>query len=387
MELPLVDQLKSYLDKSEKILIALPNPVYADTLAAGLAWKSYLEQIGKHVVVAGSGMVAPSLSFLEGADSFVSTLEVGHNFIVEVSTKDRKLGELSYHTENNSVKIFLKAKEGSFTPADITLKTEGPNFDLIFVIGAPNLEALGVLFTTYADTFYDIPKINIDISSANEYFGAINMVEVRAVALCELVTELFTNLGFTQIDEKVATLLLAGIMANTQSFQSVKTTPKTMSTAAELLLAGARQQDIVQHLFKTKPLSLLKLWGRALARLKIIQEYNYMYSVISTVDLEKTESMETDLPLVLAEFIENVAGFKTIGLVVEKPSKESEIFLTVDPQLDLESFATTLGAGPMRSKVLPGGRLYVSAVLSEIDANGAEAKLITALERSLPKFA
>jgi len=236
-----------------------------------------------------------------------------------VSTAKAQLDELSYQSDSDKVQIFLKAKNGEqFSPSDVSVAAGIAGYDLIITLGAQTLDDLGELYQQNTDLFFTTPKINLDIAAGNEYFGTINLIDVTASSLAEVVTQVIAALEEAVTDEAVATSLLGGIIANTHSFQDPATTPKTLTTASALIAQGARQQEIIKNLYKTKDFALLKLWGRALARIKTVPEVSLLYSMLTRSDFEKTGEDSDRLTLVLRELLENVAGFQAVALLGEQ---------------------------------------------------------------------
>lgn len=67
-----------------------------------------------------------------------------------------------------------------------------------------------------------------------------------------------------EIDADVTTLLLAGIITDTGSFSEQQlVTPEAFDLAGDLIDLGARQQEIIKHVYKTKQLETLKLCGKS----------------------------------------------------------------------------------------------------------------------------
>ena len=104
--------------------------------------------------------------------------------------------------------------------------------------------------------FYETPVINIDHHASNNDFGQINLVDVVAASTTEVLYKVLLEAEQKYekklITEDVATLLLAGIITDTGSFQHANTSPKSMEVSAELLDLGARQQEIIKNIYKTK---------------------------------------------------------------------------------------------------------------------------------------
>jgi len=61
-------------------------------------------------------------------------------------------------------------------------------------------------------------------------------------------------------------------MTDTSSFMNSNTTPKALTVAAQLVAAGADQQQIVRVVFNTNSLPTLRIWGRALSYIKDLRD-------------------------------------------------------------------------------------------------------------------
>ena len=333
MELSVTEQIFEQIKKAGKILIALPEALSADSLASGLALRAFLSKQQKDVILGSSGQVPDNMKFLPGSREVRSSIAAG------------KLDEISYETKDEKVEIFLKPKDGEFTAEDISFSRDKFPLDLVITLEAKSLEDLGKLYEQNTDLFFETPKINIDNQSGNEYFGAINLVDVTATSAAEILTGLFGQYEQQLIDEDVATCLLAGIIAKTHSFQHVQTTPKAFLKASELITLGGRQQEIIKNIYKTKSLPLLKLWGRALARMKTQEQASAIYSILNSVDFEKAEGSAADVMLVLKEFVDNISGYKIIALITEAEKGSFSFSAAVHEQIPADEFLSALGLG------------------------------------------
>ena len=115
----------------------------------------------------------------------------------------------------------------------------------------------------------------------------------------------------------MATLLLTGLITDTRSFQNPNTTPRSLEVAAELLEKGARQQEIIQHVYKTKPLSTLRIWGRALNRIQIDPSSRIVWSSISKEDLSEMEAGSKETHGILDELISTIPDADVYVLFTE----------------------------------------------------------------------
>ncbi|MBI5405120.1 MAG: hypothetical protein HY976_02740, partial [Candidatus Kerfeldbacteria bacterium] len=127
--------------------------------------------------------------------------------------------------------------------------------------------------------------------------------------------ECIRSLGFNVLDDQVATSLLTGIIAKTKSFQSPTVTPRSLAVASHLISAGAKREEIIDHLFQSKSIASLKLWGRALARLQSDPGERLVWSVLSDQDFVKSGAAEDDLPGAIDELIMNVPSAELIVII------------------------------------------------------------------------
>lgn len=376
MELSSREQIFELIKKSGKILLALPENLNADSLASALALKLFVKKLGKEAEVVSSGKVPANVAFLPGSNGVINNIQSGKSFIVNVDVSQKKLAELSYQTADNKVQIYLKSEGGEFEPADISFGKEGAGYDLIISLGAKSLEDFGKFYEQHTDLFFETPKINIDNQAGNEYFGAVNLIDVTATSVCEILTELFQKYETQLVDEDIATCLLAGIIEKTGSFQSVKTTPKSFAHASELIALGGRQQEIIKHIYKTKSLPLLKLWGRALARMKIPEGQGVIYSLLNHTDFEKAEATEKELLPALKEFIDNVSGYKIIALLTEPSSTEKRLIAAVHEQISATDLLQRLGGQGKISEATIGNYKVIEQTFTDISLEALEKKFV-----------
>jgi bifunctional oligoribonuclease and PAP phosphatase NrnA len=335
-------QLFEAISKAQRVLIALPASPNGDTLGSSLAFSSFLKKLNKEVEIYSENKNVGNFSFLPGVDQIKPEINLPKNFVISVSTEKTKVDEISYHSVGNSVNIYLKPKEGSFTSEDISFGNGSAGFDLIVTIDTPSLEHLGGLYAKNAEIFFETPKVNIDNHINNENYGNINIVDITAASTAEVIFELIKKYETSLIDKEMATSLLAGIIAETNSFQKAHTTPNSFLKASELISFGANQQEIIQYLFKTKDFSVLKLWGRAMARINHLPEYGTVFSVVGISDLEKSEAGDPEINQVFQELANNITDARLLFFVAERPD-HLDMYIHAHPNVQLEAVVNYFG--------------------------------------------
>jgi hypothetical protein len=80
--------------------------------------------------------------------------------------------------------------------------------------------------------------------------GSMSWADKNASSYCEMAASLVKDLKTDEslLDEQIATALLTGIVAATDRFSNAKTSSRVMTTAADLMAAGANQQLIAVQL-------------------------------------------------------------------------------------------------------------------------------------------
>lgn len=138
-------------------------------------------------------------------------------------------------------------------------------FDAILVCDCGDIHLIGKPFENYPDIFGNTPIINIDHHTSNPLFGTYNLVDTGASSTCELVYNLLRKMD-VKINEQIATLLLFGIIRDTNCFKN-SIRPHTFEVTGELLALGANYDQIIFETYRREQLSYLELYGHILSNL------------------------------------------------------------------------------------------------------------------------
>lgn len=299
-------QVYELIQKHSNILILLPFASNGDAIGAGLALAAALKKLSKKVTIVSGESSLSQYNFLEGVDAIEQDIKAGRDLIISIDTKEHPVGELRYDKDNGLLNIYLTPAGGNLETKNIELKQGSFNYDLLIVLDCSDLEELGSVYEKNTELFFDVPIINVDHHSSNEQFGEVNMVEITAASTSEIVYYMIEEWGKDIVDERNATQLLAGIIASTNSFRKNNTTPRSFNVAAALIGKRANHQEIVRYLYKTKPLEILQLWGRIMARLKHDEENKILWSLLSKEDFTVTNTTPQSLARTLDELVLNV---------------------------------------------------------------------------------
>lgn len=255
-------ELKTLLPTAKGILIALPSNANIDQLASALALFLTLEAQGKQVSIVSDDTIKVSESHLFGIDHVQKTLPStdGGNLTLTlegIAASDGTvpaLEKLDWFAENSNLNLVFHVLPGqTFQPAKIVPHYQGSGFNLIFVIGAVNLTALGNVYTSTTQAFSGTHLVNIDTQAANTSFGQTNVLDVNASSVSEVISNVLTDLGFA-LNADTASNLLAGIFEATNNLTNEKTNAETYLTVANCLRVGGRKPGIATPVIS--PLSI-----------------------------------------------------------------------------------------------------------------------------------
>jgi len=311
-------QIFEQINRANNILITFKSAWSGDEVASSLALLLFLKKLNKNVAIAAEKLNQDQIySFLPSYGEIKYELSNLRKFIISLDITNTKVNQIKYQKEANKLKFIISPKDGWFTEDDIATDSSGFKYDLIITVGTPDLESLGRIYDNDTEFFYRTPIINLDHSSNNESFGQINFIELTAVATAEIIFSLIDSYSRDLIDEDIATCLLAGIIAETKSFKTNHVTPRALLAASQLMSLGARREEIVNHLYRSKNLNILKLWGRVLARLTGALDNKLIWSSLSAADFLKTNSTDQDLSDVIDELIISIPQAKVIAIIYE----------------------------------------------------------------------
>ena len=338
------------IKRSSKILVLPSSPPDGDSLGSAIALYLALKKINKEVTVLCSDPVPEAYEFLPNIQVIGDKLTSSNDFIITLDCRRNKVATIKSAVENDKINIIITPKDGQISEQDISFTKGKVEYDLIITVDTAELSQLRDIYERNVELFNQIPVINIDHHVSNTHFGKINYVDVMASSATELILPLIEEMGKEEekelMDEDIATLLLTGIITDTGSFQNANTTPRSFEYASELIAYGARQQEIIQYIYKTKQLSQLKLWGRVLSKIQTDSQHRIVWSTVSKQDFRDTGSIEDETGDIIDELMTNAPGAEIVLLIKEKRDESISVSIrTTTPAVDGSKIAEMFGGG------------------------------------------
>ncbi|MBI2117639.1 bifunctional oligoribonuclease/PAP phosphatase NrnA, partial [Candidatus Peregrinibacteria bacterium] len=187
------------------------------------------------------------------------------------------------------------------------------------IVDTADLPLLGSVYTRSPHLFSTIPVLNIDHHISNTLFGQLHLIDPTCASTTEVLYHWISRVPELKklMTPDLATLLLTGLITDTRSFQNPNTSPRSLEVAASLLDSGGRQQEIIQQMYKTKPLSTLKIWGRALSHIQVDPDTRIVWSSVGREDLLEMGAGSRETHGILDELLCTIPGADVYVLFTE----------------------------------------------------------------------
>ncbi|MFA7654071.1 MAG: DHH family phosphoesterase [Candidatus Magasanikbacteria bacterium] len=313
-----IEQLKKLFSEKKYILIVFRPDADGDAIGSAVALKNFLEKQKKHVEVASTGFVAPkNLHFLTKPVEIKSQLTNLQKFIIKVDVSKAPIETLSYDVKDNWLSIYLTPKHGAITKNELRTAQTTFKYDLIITLDTVDLSALGEIFYNNTDLFYRLPVINIDHHAGNEHYGQLNLVDITAVSTTEIVFNALNEITINKLDADITTALLTGMIVKSKSFKTADVTPHTLNLASKLIDLGAKRDEIIHNIYRTKTISTLKLWGQALTHLQNDKHLGLVWVTLTREDFARSGAGEDELKGIVEDLLMNSPEAKLVLLIYE----------------------------------------------------------------------
>lgn len=175
--------------------------------------------------------------------------------------------------------------------------------------------------------------------------GDVDIVDPSYSSSCEIIYDYF-NFASIKITNTIATYLMLGISYDTGNFQHSNTSSRIIKIASDLMNKGASLDKIAKAIFANKKITTLKLWGRAFEKARINPKNGMVISVLTQKDILECNASSEDIGQ-LTSILNTVPGTKFSLVLYErgddtiKGSFRSEEYKNVD----VSAIARQLGGG------------------------------------------
>ena len=178
-----------------------------------------------------------------------------------------------------------------FLPGAKEVKEESDikNYDLAISVDCADLKRV------MANEYFENAKktIVIDHHGSNTMYGDINFVNPVSPACCEILAGMFEYFNI-DIDTKIGSCILTGIITDTGGFKYSSVTPETFEFTAELLRKGINVSEIYERVLETRTKANFELVKRSMDRLELLENGKVAFTYITKKDEEEVNAEPGD---------------------------------------------------------------------------------------------
>lgn len=231
---------KSLVEKSQEILVLLPQNPGPDSIASALSLSLALEQAGKQAHIAcGTPIDFKEYPLLKTEKI---TQKIGNkNLVISLKVNSREsVDKVSYNLDEAG-KVFnliVTPKKGAqpLESSAVSFSLAGARADLIIVVGATSFDDLGSLYAAEPGLFTETSSIAINRLETVP-FATYHLANDEVSSIAEWMTTIIEQLGLT-LSTDIATNLLAAIDVVTNKLQLPSVNATTFEHVAKLIRAG-----------------------------------------------------------------------------------------------------------------------------------------------------
>ena len=309
------------IEKSKHIGLVLPNNPNHDVLASAEVLAQFLSSRNIYVGIITPHNIAALHREEQGSsknfvtkDTIPSTETAQHAIqfpslaslppltkecIISVDISAAPISQLRYETTDKQVNIILSPSSNSILQDHVSFREGATQCDCIITLAVHDIEEVDTVQCDIDPSmFSETSIIAIDISSTHKQYGEVNLTDASLPSLAELIYRFLAAFPAYTLPSQSATLLLSGVLHCTDGF-TVLTNASTLLSTHELIQHGA-DYETAHAMSRTQiPVSLMSLIGRSLARSKIDEQKQILWSSITRDDFLATGRTPSDAPDVL----------------------------------------------------------------------------------------
>jgi len=271
-----VDRLGELLARHQQIMVLGHKDADGDTLGCSLAFAEALRRLGKQVSVVMPHPLSRKYAWMPGFDQVAEA------------------------------------------PA------EGSAIELVLFFDAGNLERSGSAAEHIAD---GATIVNVDHHPSNSRFGDVNIIDPDASAVGQMCLDLLEHFGW-DITPTMATNLYTALLTDTGGFRHENTTPRALRDASRLAALGADPSHVASMIYKSRPLTTLKLSGLSIASMQVEMDGRLVWAKVTRRMLREAGAVMAESEDII-DTLNSLAGlevaiiFKEIGTRLTKISVRS----------------------------------------------------------------
>ena len=216
----------------------------------------------------------------------------------------------------------------------------GADPQLVLFFDAGNMERSGSAVDHIA-THATI--VNIDHHPSNTRFGDVNVIDPEAAAVGEMVIEMLETFGFP-ITPTMATNLYVSLMTDTGGFRHENTSAHCLEAAAKLARLGANPARCATMVYKSRPLTTLKLSTLSLASMQVELDGRLVWARVTRRMLSEAGAGMAESEGII-DALNSIGGLELAILFKEVSQSMTKISVRSRGAIDAAALTALFGGG------------------------------------------
>ncbi len=285
----MINKILKEIDNATDIAIFAHINADADALGSSIAFKLYLESLGKNVTICIDEPIHKNFDFLN----------------------------IAKHINVNKLN----------------------KYDLAICLDCPNVKRFGTQIRYY---YRCKRSINIDHHIDNENYAKVNYVNSKMSSTCSILYGMFRKIG-ANITNEMATCLYAGIVGDTGRFK-YNTNSNELISGANLLKLGADIDTINYNLFSRMSINEFKLLQLALSKTQFLFENKVACIFLTIQDLINSNCEIQDTHF-LIDYLMNIDSVKLAVVLSQEKHDECKVSVRSKDEYSAQNVAKYFGGG------------------------------------------
>ncbi|QQG52286.1 MAG: DHH family phosphoesterase [Candidatus Falkowbacteria bacterium] len=191
--------------------------------------------------------------------------------------------------------------------------------------------------------------IEFDHHEVLESFADLELRIPSKASTTEIIYDFF-EANQLEMNKAIADCILIGLMADTGNFLHANSSFEVMAASSDMLLRGASLNKISERVRGAGTLAALKVWGRALEKIKFNQETGLVCSALTSQDFSELLKPEEKNSVAevygdIASFMSYLSGAKLALFLREENGRVKGSFRTNSDEIDVAKLAQKFGGG------------------------------------------
>lgn len=287
-------KIQQSINESNNILMLVPIDYDGEGISSAMAFYNYLKQDKSDKIV---DLILPQKP--KKIHSFLPRIEeakLGNNilkkFVLSIDTKINKVSSVNCNQDKDIFNIFVSSRPNEVDPKDVSVSYED-TYDLIILFDCKDLEDLGDIYKKNKSFFEKTKIIDIDCDRKQGDFEAIHFNDSPKVSLPELIFDYFAE-NHIFISPNIVNCIMSGLVFATRGFSNKKVTSSSLEIASKLMDLGAEREKIIQNIYQTKSISLLRAWGNILSELNYDENNKVAWSELKLSEEDLQDGLEIE---------------------------------------------------------------------------------------------